>query len=105
MSNAAASSGPSSRSPARCWSSSGISSRERATCHDLGWDYHLNRLNTGKKIRNHVRRLEALGLTVILTQAADHTDRTNPDSPSYVGVRCPALAQVAIFPVRAPEMR
>ncbi|TMR25674.1 hypothetical protein ETD86_00680 [Nonomuraea turkmeniaca] len=33
-------------------------------------DHHLNRLDTGKKIRNHVRQLEALGLTVTLTQAA-----------------------------------
>ncbi|MEO3876580.1 IS110 family transposase [Nonomuraea sp. B12E4] len=41
-----------------------------ATFRDLGSDYYLNRLDTGKKIRNHVRRLEALGLTVTLTQAA-----------------------------------
>ncbi|MEU6722062.1 IS110 family transposase [Nonomuraea sp. NPDC046802] len=41
-----------------------------ATFHDLGSDYYLNRLDTGKKIRNHVRQLEALGLTVTLTQAA-----------------------------------
>ncbi|MGP3937840.1 IS110 family transposase [Nonomuraea sp. KM88] len=41
-----------------------------ATFHDLKSDYYLNRLDTGKKIRNHVRQLEALGLTVTLTQAA-----------------------------------
>ncbi|MDX3103863.1 IS110 family RNA-guided transposase, partial [Nonomuraea angiospora] len=41
-----------------------------ATFRDLGSDYYLNRLDTGKKIRNHVRQLEALGLTVTLTQAA-----------------------------------
>ncbi|GAA2208438.1 hypothetical protein GCM10009850_038960 [Nonomuraea monospora] len=47
---------------------------DRATFHGLGWDYHLNRLDTGKKIRNHVRRLEALGLTVILTKPLTYTD-------------------------------
>jgi transposase len=41
-----------------------------ATFRDLGSDYYLNRLDTGKKIRSHVRQLEALGLTVTLTQAA-----------------------------------
>ena len=31
---------------------------------DLGPDYHTTRINTGRKIRNLVRQLEALGLTL-----------------------------------------
>jgi len=38
--------------------------------HDLGSGYHASRTDTGKKVRNHIRQLEALGYTVALTQAA-----------------------------------
>jgi transposase len=41
-----------------------------ARYHDLGSGYHASRTDTGKKIRNHIRQLEALGYTVALTQAA-----------------------------------
>jgi transposase len=41
-----------------------------ARYHDLGADYHTNRIDTGRKARNHIRQLEALGFTVTLTQAA-----------------------------------
>jgi transposase len=41
-----------------------------ARFHDLGPDYHTTRVNTGRKIRNLVRQLEALGHTVTLTPAA-----------------------------------
>jgi transposase len=41
-----------------------------ATYHDLGADYHTTRINTQRKIRNHIRQLEALGLQVTLTPAA-----------------------------------
>jgi transposase len=41
-----------------------------ARYHDLGAAYHASRMDTGKKVRNHVRQLEALGYTVALTQAA-----------------------------------
>ncbi|MFJ2033156.1 IS110 family transposase [Streptosporangium sp. NPDC087985] len=37
---------------------------------DLGADYYANRIDKGKKARNHIRQLEALGFTVTLTQAA-----------------------------------
>lgn len=37
---------------------------------DLGPDYHTNRLDKDKKIRNHVRQLQALGYTVTLNPAA-----------------------------------
>jgi transposase len=37
---------------------------------DLGSGYHDNRIDTGRKTRNHIRQLEALGYTVTLTQAA-----------------------------------
>lgn len=40
-----------------------------ATYHDLGADYHTAHINTQRKIRNHVRQLEALGLQVTLTAA------------------------------------
>jgi transposase len=38
-----------------------------ARYHDLGPDYHASRTSRDKKIRNHVRQLQALGLTVTLT--------------------------------------
>jgi transposase len=41
-----------------------------ARYHDLGSGYHASRTDTGKKVRNHIRQLEALGYTVALTQAA-----------------------------------
>ena len=37
---------------------------------DLGPGYHASRTDTGKKVRNHIRQLEALGYTVALTEAA-----------------------------------
>jgi len=41
-----------------------------STYHDLGADYHLTRLDTDRKIRNHVRQIEALGYHVTLAPAA-----------------------------------
>jgi len=41
-----------------------------ARYQDLGAGYHTSRLDTGKKVRNHIRQLEALGYTVTLTEAA-----------------------------------
>jgi transposase len=41
-----------------------------ATYHDLGADYHTSHINRQRKIRNHIRQLEALGLHVTLTPAA-----------------------------------
>ena len=38
--------------------------------HDLGVDYHTNQLDTSKKLRNHIRGLEALGYTVTLEHPA-----------------------------------
>ena len=37
---------------------------------DLGAGYYASRIDTDRKIRNHIRQLEALGYTVTLTQAA-----------------------------------
>jgi transposase len=41
-----------------------------ARYHDLGSSYHATRTDTGKKVRNHIRQLEALGFAVTLTEAA-----------------------------------
>jgi transposase len=41
-----------------------------ARFHDLGVDYHANRIDTEKKIRNHLRQLQALGYTVTLNPIA-----------------------------------
>ena len=41
-----------------------------ARYRDLGASYHASRIDQNRKIRNHVRQLEALGYTVNLTQAA-----------------------------------
>ena len=38
-----------------------------ARYHDLGAGYHANRLDTGRRARNHIRQLQALGYTVTLT--------------------------------------
>jgi transposase len=38
--------------------------------HDLGPDFHTNRIDKNKKTRNHVRQLEALGYTVTLNPTA-----------------------------------
>jgi transposase len=38
--------------------------------HDLGAGYYASRTDTGRKTRNHVRQLEALGYTVTLAPAA-----------------------------------
>jgi transposase len=44
---------------------------DRATRYrDLGASYHASRIDQNRKMRNHVRQLEALGYTVNLTQAA-----------------------------------
>ncbi|MFI7452773.1 transposase [Nonomuraea sp. NPDC049714] len=40
-----------------------------ARYHGLGSIYHNSRIDTGRKIRNHVRQLEALGFTVTLATA------------------------------------
>jgi len=41
-----------------------------ARYHDLGAGYYASRVDKNRKMRNHVRQLEALGYTVTLTQAA-----------------------------------
>jgi transposase len=41
-----------------------------ARYRDLGAGYHASRIDKGKKVRNHIRQLEALGYTVALTEAA-----------------------------------
>jgi transposase len=38
--------------------------------YDLGATYHASRIDKNRKMRNHIRQLEALGYTVTLTQAA-----------------------------------
>ena len=42
-----------------------------ARFHDLGPGYYHDRASAERKIRNHVRQLEALGLTVTITPAED----------------------------------
>jgi len=42
-----------------------------ARFHDLGPDFYDNRISRERKIRNHVRQLQALGLTVTVTPAED----------------------------------
>ena len=45
-------------------------SERTARFRDLGSDYHATRIDKDKKIRNHVRQLQALGMVVTLTPAA-----------------------------------
>jgi transposase len=41
-----------------------------ARYHDLGAGYYASRIDKGRKARNHIRQLEALGFTVTLAPAA-----------------------------------
>src|SRR5512140_93982 len=41
-----------------------------ARYHDLGPDYHTNRIATERRMRNHIAQLTAMGYSVTLTQAA-----------------------------------
>jgi len=41
-----------------------------ARFHDLGADFHSNRIDKDRKTRNHIRQLQALGFIVTLTPAA-----------------------------------
>jgi transposase len=41
-----------------------------ARYHDLGAAYHASRPDTGRRARNHIRQLQALGYTLTLTPAA-----------------------------------
>lgn len=43
---------------------------EQAQCVDLGPNYDASRSNPDRKIRQHVRELQALGYTVTLNPAA-----------------------------------
>ena len=45
----------------------------QARYHDLGADWHQHRTDKDKKIRNHIRQLEALGLTVTITADPEET--------------------------------
>ncbi len=38
--------------------------------HDLGPDFHTNRIDKQRKTRNHIRQLQALGYIVTITPAA-----------------------------------
>jgi len=39
-----------------------------ARYHDLGHGYHAARLDTGRKLRNHIRQIQALGFEVTITK-------------------------------------
>jgi hypothetical protein len=41
-----------------------------ARFHDLGPDFYSSRIDKDRKIRNHIRQLQALGYSVTLTPAA-----------------------------------
>jgi len=45
-------------------------SHPEARFHDLGSDFHDNRIGPERKKRNHIRQLEALGYTVTLEPTA-----------------------------------
>ena len=59
-----------------------------ARFHDLGADYHTNKIDRDQKIRNHIRQLQALGHTVTLTRRLTYTAPTSPNRRSPAGVRC-----------------
>ena len=45
-------------------------SNPEARFTDLGYDYYQARTDTSRKLRNHIRQIEALGFDVTITQAA-----------------------------------
>src|SRR5689334_14899210 len=57
---------PRSPSPTSSWSSSHwrLLADPATRFTDLGPGYHLARLDTDRKLRNHIRQIEALGFTV-----------------------------------------
>ena len=53
---------------------------------DLGPDYYASRTDKDKKIRNHIRQLQALGMEVTITPAAStHTARAQARPPHQPG--------------------
>ena len=63
---------------------------------DLGASYHASRIDQNRKMRNHVRQLEALGYTVNLTQAAG----LDPPHPAPLTLRrCYRASPRGHFPV------
>jgi hypothetical protein len=68
--DAAVRTAPSSRSAAPSSSSPGHYSDDDAQFLDLGADYYDSRTNPERKVRQHVRELQALGYTVTLNPAA-----------------------------------
>jgi hypothetical protein len=68
--------------------------------HDLGADYHANRIDTDRKTRSHIRQLQALGYTVTLTRLPDPRRPTTPHvHPAEVGCRR-LPSQGGHFPIR-----
>ena len=45
-------------------------SNPEARFNDLGYGYRDASTNTGRKLRNHIRQIEALGFAVTVTKAA-----------------------------------
>ena len=77
-----------------------------ARFQDLGADYHTTRIDQNKKIRNHVRQLQALGFTVTLEQTiADLETTLLPVAPVTVRDRRVdhPLDPLPGFPERSPR--
>jgi hypothetical protein len=58
--------------PAPSWSSSHwhLLNNPEARFTDLGHDYYQTRTNTDRKLKNHIRQIQALGFDVTITKAA-----------------------------------
>ena len=61
---------PRSPSPAPSWSSSHLLSDPAARYTDLGPGYYQDRIDKDRKLKNHIRQIEALGFTVALNKTA-----------------------------------
>ena len=73
---------------------------------DLGYGYYQARTDTDRKLRNHIRQIQALGFDVTLTKTAVTPYR--PDqarSPHQARVRCRAPISVGDFPVSQSDRR
>jgi hypothetical protein len=73
---------PKSPSPAPSWSSSGTCCPTPAARHaDLGYGYYQARTDTDRKLRNHIRLIQALGVDVTIPPGPPnlHTALTRSD--------------------------
>jgi hypothetical protein len=73
---------------------------------DLGASYYQTRTDTDRKLRNHIRQIQALGFEVTLTKAGlPHTGPDQARSPRQARARCRAPIYRGLFSGPRPWRR